>query len=250
MPGQSSGVVGRYGQHFVMERRDGVLLLRMHTGGGPAVMSLALHNAWGQAFQEVGNDPDTELLIITGTGDSWMAGLEPGLRERRPYREWTSEARYATYYDGLKLLENLVFSVDVPTIGAINGSGFHHELALVCDLTLCTPATVFDDTHFPAGAVPGDGQHLVFQELMGLKRAAFSLYTGAGIDARQAAELGLVNEVVDADRLLPRAWELAETIMAAPRTTRRLTHAVLQRPWRRRLVDDLAFGRTHQLFDA
>ena len=87
----------------------------------------------------------------------------------------------------------LVFAVDVPTIGAINGPGYHHELALVCD--------------------------------------------------------GLVNEVVPAERLVPRAQELAATIMATPRTTRRLTHAVLQRPWKRRLVDDLAFGRAHRLFE-
>ncbi|MFI7231132.1 enoyl-CoA hydratase/isomerase family protein [Nonomuraea angiospora] len=233
-----------YAEHFVMERNDGVLLLRMHTGGGPAVMGLSLHHAWGQVFLEAGNDPANEVLIITGTGGSWMAGLEPDLRERR-----LTGGRYQTYYDGIKLLENLVFAVDVPTIGAINGPGYHHELALACDITLCTPETVFDDTHFRAGAVPGDGQHLVFQELLGLKRSAMALYTGAGIDAAQALELGLVNEVVPADRLILRARELAATIMAAPRTTRRLTHAVLQRPWKRRLVDDLGFGRAHQLFE-
>ncbi|MEV6156887.1 enoyl-CoA hydratase/isomerase family protein [Nonomuraea sp. NPDC052129] len=238
----------RYAKHFVMERHDGVLLLRMHTGGGPAVMSSSLHQAWGQVFHEAGNDPGNEVLIITGTGESWMAGLEPELRERRP-PTWQSGGRYQIYYDGIKLLENLVFAVDVPTIGAINGPGYHHELALICDLTLCTPGTVFDDSHFRAGAVPGDGQHLAFQELLGLKRSALALYSGAGIGAAQALELGLVNEVVPADRLIPRAQELAATIMAAPRTTRRLTHAVLQRPWKRRLVDDLAFGRAHQLFE-
>ncbi|MFD2472295.1 hypothetical protein [Amycolatopsis silviterrae] len=63
-----------------------------------------------------------------------------------------------------------------------------------------TSGTVFADTHFRSGAVAGDGQHLVYQELLGLNRAA-----------------------------------------------RRLTHAVVQRPWQRRLVDDLAFGRAHHL---
>ncbi|MEU8196618.1 hypothetical protein AB0C10_22825 [Microbispora amethystogenes] len=50
------------------------------------------------------------------------------------------------------------------------------------------------------------------------------------------------------ERLLPRAWEIAERIMRSPRAARRLTHAIVQRPWKRRLVDDLAFGVAHEMF--
>ena len=235
----------RHAEHFAVERRNGVLLLRMHTGGGPAVMSLGLHRALGEVLQEAGADPDNEVLILTGTGDAWIGGLDPALRDRPP--TLPGEARYDLYRDGIALLRNLVFSVDVPTIGALNGPGYHQELALACDLTLCTPGTVFGDSHFRNGAVPGDGQHLVYQELLGLKRAARLLYTGATIAATEALAFGMVNEVVPDQRLLPRAWELAVEIMAAPRATRRLTHAVVQRPWQRRLVDDLAFGRAHHL---
>jgi enoyl-CoA hydratase/carnithine racemase len=238
----------KYKDHFVMERRGGILQLRMHTGGGPAAMSLALHNAWGQVCQEVGNDPENEVLILTGTGDGWMPGFDSSSFDRA-FHQWSSDARYELYYDGMKLLESLVFAVDVPTIGAINGSGFHQELALACDITLCSQDTVFDDTHFLAGAVPGDGQHLTFQELMGFKRAAYALYTGEKIDAEKALGLGMVNEVLPLDRLLARAWEIAEMMMKRPRTARRLTHAVINRPWKRRLVDDLGFGRAHQLFE-
>jgi enoyl-CoA hydratase/carnithine racemase len=239
----------RYRDHFVLERRKGIVQLRMHTRGGPAVMSLGLHNAWSRVLRDVGSDPSNEVVILTGTGDAWMAGLDRASFERR-YRTWPADARYETYYDGVKLLENLVFSVDVPTIGAINGPGYHHELALLCDITLCSSDTSFADTHFLNGAVPGDGQHLAFQELLGLKRTAAALYSGEPINAVQALEYGLVNEVLPTDRLLPRAWELAESVIARPRTTRRMAHAVVQRPWKRRLVDDLAMGRAHQLFDA
>jgi hypothetical protein len=55
-----------------MRRRDGIIELRRHTGGGPAVFGFAMHNAWGQAWQEIGDDPDNEVLILTGTGDSWL----------------------------------------------------------------------------------------------------------------------------------------------------------------------------------
>jgi len=55
------------------------------------------------------------------------------------------------------------------------------------------------------------------------------------------------NEVLPLDRLLPRAWEIAEKIMQKPRTIRRLTSAVLRRQWKRRLVEDLGFHIAHEL---
>src|SRR5689334_15244805 len=62
----------KYAPYFVMTRRDGIIELRMHTDGGPAMFDFAVHNAWAQAWQEVGNDPDNEILIVTGTGDRWL----------------------------------------------------------------------------------------------------------------------------------------------------------------------------------
>jgi enoyl-CoA hydratase/carnithine racemase len=198
----------KYSRYFAMRRRDGIIELRMHTDGGPARFDFAVHNAWPQVWQEVGNDPDNEVLIITGTGGQWL-----GTPER------------------------------------INGpSPAHTEFALLCDITLAVETATIVDPHLLAGTAPGDGQQLTLQELIGTKRAAYHLYTGQPIGARQALELGLVNEVLPAERLLPRAWEIAEAIMKAPRTARHLTHAIAQRPWKRRLVQDLGFGMAHEMF--
>ncbi|NUR85281.1 MAG: enoyl-CoA hydratase/isomerase family protein [Nonomuraea sp.] len=236
----------KYRDYFVMERRDGILQLRMHTGGGPATFDFAVHNAWAQAWQEIGNDPDNEVLILTGTGEEWLTMGDPGFMDRPRPRDFGYEH---TYYDAVKLLENFVFAIDIPTIAAINGPSIAHtEFALLCDLTLAAETATIVDPHVPTGVAPGDGQQLTLQELIGAKRAAYHLYTGEPIGARQALELGLVNEVLPADELLPRAWELAEIIMRAPRTARRLTHAIVQRPWKRRLVHDLAFGVAHEMY--
>lgn len=246
----------KYSDYFAMRRRDGIIELRMHTDGGPARFGFAVHNAWAQAWQEVGNDPGNEVLIITGTGDQWLGvpsslSADPAraadqlIQGPRP----PGFAYEHTYYDAIKLLENFVFAIDIPTIAAINGpSVAHTEFALLCDITLAAETATITDPHLLASAAPGDGQGLTLQELIGTKRAAYHVYTGKPIDAREALALGLVNEVLPAGRLLPRAWELAETIMRAPRAARRLTHAIAQRPWKRRLVDDLGFGLAHQMF--
>ena len=98
------------------------------------------------------------------------------------------------------------------------------------------------------GSVPGDGIHSCFQELLGVKRAAYALLTGQRINAKLALEWGMVNEVLPRDQLLGRAFRLADHIMSQPRVTRRLTTQIIRRPWKRRITDDLDGGFGIQMF--
>lgn len=237
----------KYATHFKLERRDGILQVQMHTQGGPVMYGLPIHNAWSQLWLDLGNDPDNEVLIFSGTGDKWIGGFDPQFAAQSLH-EMPADAFYDQIYaDATKLLEAFIFNIDIPTIACINGPGLHTEFALLCDITLCAEHAELFDPHFQFHLVPGDGQGLTFQELMGLKRAAYYLYTSEKITAQLAKEMGLVNEVVALDRLLPRAWEIAEKIMQKPRTIRRLTSAVLRRQWKQRLVQDLGFHIAHEL---
>ncbi len=235
----------KYATYFKLERQNGILQVQMHTQGGPVMYGLPIHNAWSQLWLDIGNDPDNEVLIFSGTGDKWIAGFDPDFATQS-LDELPADAFYDQIYsDATKLLEAFIFNIDIPTIACINGSGLHTEFALLCDITLCAEHAELFDPHFKFNLVPGDGQGLTFQELMGVKRAAYFLYTSDKINAQMAKEMGLVNEVLPLDRLLPRAWEIAEKIMQKPRTIRRLTSAVLRRQWKRRLVEDLGFHVAH-----
>ncbi len=237
----------KYATYFKLERRNGILQVQMHTAEGPVMYGLPIHNAWSQLWLDLGNDPDNEVLIFSGTGDKWIAGFDPEMA-KQPLHELPADAFYDQIYaDATKLLEAFIFNIDIPTIACINGSGLHTEFALLCDITLCAEHAELFDPHFKFNLVPGDGQGLTFQELMGPKRAAYFLYTSDKIDAPMAKELGLVNEVLPLDRLLPRAWEITEKIMQKPRAIRRLTSAVLRRQWKQRLVQDLGFHVAHEL---
>lgn len=237
----------KYAPYFKLERRNGILQVQMHTEGGPVIYGLPIHNAWSQLWLDLGNDPDNEVLIFSGSGDKWIAGFDPEMA-KQPLHELPADAFYdQIYMDATKLLEAFIFNIDIPTIACINGSGLHTEFALLCDITLCAEHAELFDPHFKFNLVPGDGQGLTFQELMGPKRAAYFLYTSDKIDARMAKEMGLVNEVLPLDGLLPRAWEIAEKIMQKPRAIRRMTSAVLRRQWKQRLVQDLGFHVAHEL---
>ncbi|NIB38690.1 enoyl-CoA hydratase/isomerase family protein [Pseudomaricurvus alkylphenolicus] len=227
---------------------DGVILAEAHTLDGPIQLSVENHRSVGQLFKTIGADPDNEVMIFTGTGPHFMLSIDPDgfALEAEDLEYWAYE--YA-YKDGRINVASLINDLEIPTIGAMNGPGFHSELCLMCDITICTEDTVIFDPHFAGlGSVPGDGIHSCLQELLGVKRAAYALLTGHTIDAQKALELGLVNEVVPRDQLIPRAKELADDMMLQSRTTRRLTTQIVRRPWKKRIVDDLDGGFGIQMF--
>ncbi|RYD97827.1 MAG: enoyl-CoA hydratase/isomerase family protein [Sphingomonadales bacterium] len=237
----------KYADHFIMTRDNGVLEVAMHSHGGPIVLDLKIHNDWAQLWYDIGNDPENEVLIFSGTGASWMAFGEESMGDEKAC-DLPSDSFYDhQIVDSLKVLESLIFNVDIPTISCINGPGIHSEIALLFDITLCAEHATLFDPHFQVGLVPGDGQGLVFQHLMGSKRAGYYMYTCEQIDAVKALDFGLVNEVLPLDSLLPRAREIAATIMKQPRTTRRMTASVIRRPWKQLLVRDLGYHVSHEM---
>ena len=226
---------------YRMERRDdGVLLVAAHTLGGPVQLSVQNHRSLGQMLKTVGADPGNEVLILTGSGDEFMMASDPEgfALEEADLEYWAYEYAYSA----------LVNDVEIPTIGLLNGPGFHSEIVLMCDITLAADDATLFDLHYDIGSVPADGIHCAFTELLGVKRAAYALLTGEAISARQALEWGMVNEVLPRERLVERAYQIADHIMTQPRTTRRLTTQIIRRPWKQRIVNDLDGGFGIQMF--
>jgi enoyl-CoA hydratase/carnithine racemase len=89
--------------------------------------------------------------------------------------------------------------------------------------------------------------HIIFRELLGMNRGRYFLYTGERIDAAEALLLGVVAEILPADQLLERAWQLArEVFMTKSRVQRRLTRSLLIQPWRELFVRELGLGMAHE----
>jgi len=233
---------------YALERRDdGVLLVQAHTLGGSVQLSVQNHRSLGQLLKVIGADPENELVIYSGSGDDFMVEADPtGFEiEAEDNNYWAYE--YA-YKDGRINVSSLVNDIEVPTIGLLNGSGFHTEIVTMCDITLAAEDAVIFDLHFDIGSVPADGIHNAFQELLGTKRAAYALLTGQAITAQEALEYGMVNEVLPREQLVERAYRIADHIMSQPRITRRLTTQIIRRPWKRRVMEDLDGGFGIQMF--
>jgi enoyl-CoA hydratase/carnithine racemase len=226
-------------EHIVMERDDrGVLELRLHTDGGSLVWGAAPHTELGYAFTDVGADPENRVVIITGTGERFIADLDTSWVGPMTPEKW-----YVIFAHGKRLLQRLL-DIEVPVIAAVNGPAtVHAELAVLSDIVIAAEHTYFSDApHFRYGAVPGDGVHVVWPLLLGVNRGRYFLLTGQRLHAAEAQQLGVVNEVLPAGDVLPRARALAGELAKQHDITLRYTREAMVQPLRRLLLDNLPFG--------
>jgi enoyl-CoA hydratase/carnithine racemase len=236
-------------EHFVMEKRDdGVLSVRMHTLGGQVQWNAELHRAIWQMWKTIGGDPTIEVVIFSATGENFLAEFDNASWAQIEDPEYGGDLASATYehmmFDGRQMLIQMVISCEIPTIGILHGVSYHSELALLCDLVICTDDTVIQDPHYSFGLVPGDGIHSCLIEHLGIRRATYAMLMNQPIPAKLALEYGLVSEVHPRDKVMARAYEMADQLMMQSRHVRRLSTLVLRRTMKQRLVDDLdgAFG--------
>ena len=119
----------------------------------------------------------------------------------------------------------------------------HCEIPLLSDIVLASDTAAFQDSaHFMSNMVPGDGMHIVYPLLLGFNRARYFLLTGQTIGAQEAHQLGLVAEVLPQDKVLARAWELAEDLAKRPTLLLRYTRLLFTDYLKKRLHELLGYG--------
>ncbi len=225
-----------------IRREDGILEVAMHTGGGPLRWSRQTHAELEEAFMHIGRDRENKVVILTGTGAEFSGPVPDPAANKAAHRKTTADV-VELGWEVKGLLSNIL-AVDVPMIAAVNGPALRHaELPMLCDVVLAAETAEFKDSaHFVGGLVPGDGVHIVFPAVMGLNRARYFLLTGQTVKARQALDFGMVNEVLPAGELLPRAWELARQIASQPDLVRRYARLLITEPLRRQIAELLPYG--------
>lgn len=225
-----------------LERRNGILQVTLHTEGKELRWGLLPHEELPELFYDIGQDRENKVVILTGTG-SEFSGPRPDLSNRPFPTRPDGPTWNKIYHEGKKLLLNML-NIEVPMIGAVNGPAYRHsELPLLCDIVVASETAAFQDSaHFTGGLVPGDGVHIVYPLLLGLNRARYFLLTGQTLNAREAKEYGLINEILPQDKVLARAWELAETIASYPELHRRYSRVLMTEDLRRRMNELLGYG--------
>ncbi|MBT2729194.1 enoyl-CoA hydratase/isomerase family protein [Bacillus sp. ISL-75] len=155
-------------------------------------------------------EKDIRVVIITGTGEkAFSAGAD--LRERRTLSEKEVRRNVNMIRDVFTKIEEL----PQPTIAAINGYalGGGLELALACDFRIAVKKATMGLTEVSWGIIPGAGGTQRLTRLIGTSKAKELILTARKIDAFQAFDLGIINQVVERSQLLNSSIELAAEIM-------------------------------------
>jgi enoyl-CoA hydratase len=174
-------------------------------------LSRALMAQLSDAIDRLEADPAVRVLILTGAGKAFCAGLD--------LKELGSGQAAVGGREGAVDANDPVSALQRfrgPVIGAINGAavtgGF--ELALACDVLLASPQARFADTHARVGIAPGWGLSQKLSRAIGIYRAREVSLTGNWVSAEQAAAWGFVNRVVPAEGLLDAARALAADMLS------------------------------------
>lgn len=218
--------------------KSGVLEISLHTDGGTLIFNGHTHEQFVDLFHEVGADRDNRVVILTGSGDVFMETITLD-----GFDFFTPQGYDKIYREGKRVLMNIL-DIEVPLIAAVNGPvRLHSEYILLSDIVLATPSTVFQDKpHFELGIVSGDGVHLLWQEAIGTMRGRYFILTRQELDAKTAREWGAVNEIVPAEKLLPRAREIAEKLAELPPLATSYTRIAMTQKLRRIIDEGVGYG--------
>lgn len=224
------------------ERTEGVLEMTMHSRGGEVQWNVSPqghHAELGRAFADIARDTETKVVILTGTGSNFVAArdAEEKIPETNLHDMWDRMQE-----ESIAMMEGLL-SIPVPVICAVNGPALiHSEIPVMCDVVLAAEHAEFaDTTHMPNGMPPGDGT-MIWQIVLGPNRGRYFLLSGERLSAHEAQRLGVVGEVLPADRLMPRAREFAARLAQYPRRSLRHAKTLMIRHLRQRLRDEMDLG--------
>ena len=194
---------------LLVEEKDGIAVLTLNR---PKVMNsfnFALLNSLKEQVDALKFNTNVRVVIITGAGrKAFCAGAD--LKERTTFDELQVKEFIFTIRNLFTSIENL----NKPVIAAINGValGGGTELALACDIRIAAMNASMGLTETRLAIIPGAGGTQRLPRLIGRGKAKELIFTGRRVDAREALQIGLVNQIYDPESLLTECQKMAAMI--------------------------------------
>jgi len=196
-----------------------------------------------EALQQVRTDEDIRVAVLAGAGRTFCAGAD--LKERAQSGR-AADASVASVIETSHAASFARLPMEKPLIAAIDGyclaAGF--ELALTCDIRICTPEARFGLPEITRGFFPGGGGPQRLMRAVPQAVAMEMLLTGDPIDAATALRVGLVSRIVSENELLPTARQIAQRIASHAPLAVKAVKEVAQTALDETLEQSLRFGST------
>ena len=194
-------------------------------------VSHRLHVEMGRVFLEAADDPETDVIVLTGRGAAFSAGGDV---------RWMADmaaGRRGPFVEEVRVMRRIIHGVldcPKPVIAKVNGDamGFGASIALLCDIVIAADTARFADPHVKLGLVAGDGGAIIWPQLIGFAKARHYLLTGEAVPAPEAERMGLITFAVPAAELDAYvdayAGKLARGAQTAIRYTKSATNIALR----------------------
>jgi enoyl-CoA hydratase len=222
---------------LTVNKSDRIAVVTLNRPEAMNALSRALRAALHDAMVALAADPEVSVVVLTGAGRAFTAGLDLKELGEDPQGLGAANATGANENPVQAILE-----CPKPVIGAINGvaitGGF--ELALACDVLIASTNARFADTHARVGIMPGWGLSQRLPRIVGPYRAKELSLSGNFLDAKTALAWGLVNRVVEPDDLMPAALGLAKDMASVAAETLSAYKAIIDGGYSLSLAEGLA----------
>lgn len=195
------------------------------------ISDAAMVEALCEQIAVVNADHDVRAVVLTGAGSAFSAG--GNVKDMVDKKGMFGGSPYALrdgYRNGIQRIPRALYHCEVPVVAAVNGPavGAGCDLAVMCDLRVASTKAWFAESFVQLGIIPGDGGAWLLTKAIGPSRAAEMALTGDRVKADQAAEWGLVNEVVEPENLLEAARALAARVAKNPPHSVRMAKRLLR----------------------
>lgn len=208
----------------LFEKKGQIGYITFASESGINLLSVPVMASLEARLDEIEQMPDVRVLIFSGAGRTFLAGADIDEMARAP-----GDFGRAFSQRGQRFMSRVARFDHAVTIAALNGPalGGGCELALACDLRVMTESATIGFPEVSLGLIPGWGGTQRAFALIGPARVRRMLLTGEKMPARKAYEIGLTNEIVSLEKLMPTTEELAATILANGPAAVRLAKHVL-----------------------
>jgi E-phenylitaconyl-CoA hydratase len=228
---------------LLFDLTDQVAVITLNRPEVRNAMNRELSRALVDALQRVREEPDIRAAVITGAGRTFSAGAD--LKERAQSGR-AADADVASVVEANRAAGFARMAIEKPLIAAIDGyclaAGF--ELALICDMRICTPEARFGLPEITRGFFPGAGGPQRLMRAIPQAVAMEIILTGDPVDAPTALRVGLVSRLVPEPELLPTARQLAHRIAGHAPLAIKAVKEVAQAALDETLEQALRFGST------
>ena len=205
--------------------RPRVLELILSNPGKLNALDEAGHRELADVWRDIDRDPDTSVVVLRGEGGVFSAGGDFAMIERMA-DDW--QVRSRVWKEASDLVYNVINCSKI-VVAAIEGPcvGAGLAAAMVSDLTIAGRRARIIDGHTRLGVAAGDHAAIIWPLLCGMAKAKYYLLTCEPLTGEEAERIGLISKVVDDDKVVEHALQVAERLAAGPQSALRLTKHAL-----------------------